>query len=58
MRCAISSVHRGRRVRVPGGMAVRGLVTMLHVFAALCLPVIAAAIILPTEIKMPAAGAN
>src|ERR1700736_3125671 len=35
-----------------------GFVTMLHAFAALCLLVIAAAIILPTEIKVPAAGAN
>jgi hypothetical protein len=31
---------------------------MLHAFAALCLLVIAAAIILPAEIKAPAAGAN
>ena len=35
-----------------------GFVTMLHAFAGLCLLVIAAAIILPTEIKVPAAGAN
>ncbi|MDE2331367.1 MAG: MFS transporter [Bradyrhizobium sp.] len=35
-----------------------GFVTMLHSFAALCLLVIAAAIILPTEIKVPAARAN
>ena len=35
-----------------------GFVTMLHAFAALCLLVIAAAIILPTEIKVPAAQAN
>jgi MFS family permease len=35
-----------------------GFVTMLHVFAALCLLVIAAAIILPTEIRVPAAQAN
>jgi len=35
-----------------------GFVTMLHTFAGLCLLVIAAAIILPTEIKVPAAGAN
>ena len=35
-----------------------GFVTMLHTFAALCLLVIAAAIILPTEIKVPAAQAN
>ena len=35
-----------------------GFVTMLHAFAALCLLVIAAAIILPTEIKVPAAPAN
>jgi Major Facilitator Superfamily len=35
-----------------------GFVTMLHAFAALCLLVIAAAIILPAEIKVPAAGAN
>ena len=32
-----------------------GFVTMLHAFAGLCLLVIAAAIILPTEIKVPAA---
>jgi MFS family permease len=31
-----------------------GFVTMLHTFAALCLLVIAAALILPTEIKVPA----
>jgi MFS family permease len=35
-----------------------GFVTMLHAFSALCLLVIAAAIILPAEIKAPAAGAN
>jgi MFS family permease len=35
-----------------------GFVTMLHAFAALCLLVIAAAIILPTEIKVPAVGAS
>jgi MFS family permease len=35
-----------------------GFVTMLHTFAALCLLVIAAAIILPTEIKVPAAQAG
>jgi MFS family permease len=35
-----------------------GFVTMLHAFAALCLLVIAAAIILPTEIRVPAAPAN
>jgi MFS family permease len=35
-----------------------GFVTMLHAFAGLCLLVIAAAIILPTEIKVPAASAN
>ena len=35
-----------------------GFVTMLHAFAGLCLLVSAAAIILPTEIKVPAAGAN
>lgn len=35
-----------------------GFVTMLHAFAALCLLVIAAAIILPAEIKVPAAPAN
>jgi MFS family permease len=35
-----------------------GFVTMLHAFAGLCLLVIAAAIILPTEIKVPAAQAN
>jgi MFS family permease len=35
---------------------VGGFVTMLHSFAALCLLVIAAAIILPTEIKVPAAA--
>jgi MFS family permease len=35
-----------------------GFVTMLHTFAALCLLVIAAAIILPTEIKVPAVGAS
>jgi len=33
-----------------------GFATMLHAFAALCLLVIAAAIILPREIKTPAAG--
>jgi MFS family permease len=33
-----------------------GFVTMLHAFAGLCLLVIAAAIILPAEIKVPAAG--
>ncbi|GAC1497846.1 MAG: MFS transporter [Bradyrhizobium sp.] len=33
-----------------------GFVTMLHAFAGLCLLVIAAAIILPSEIKVPAAG--
>jgi len=31
-----------------------GFVTMLHAFAGLCLLVIAAAIILPTEIRVPA----
>ena len=35
-----------------------GFVTMLHAFAALCLLVIAAAIILPREITVPAARAN
>jgi MFS family permease len=35
-----------------------GFVTMLHAFSALCLLVIAAAIILPTEIKVPVASAN
>jgi len=35
-----------------------GFVTMLHAFAGLCLLVIAAAIILPNEIKVPAAQAN
>jgi MFS family permease len=35
-----------------------GFVTMLHAFAGLCLLVIAAAIILPSEIKVPAAEAN
>jgi predicted MFS family arabinose efflux permease len=35
-----------------------GFVTMLHAFAGLCLLVIAAAIILPTEIKAPAAQVN
>jgi MFS family permease len=35
-----------------------GFVTMLHAFAGLCLLVIVAAIILPAEIKVPAAGAN
>jgi MFS family permease len=35
-----------------------GFVTMLHAFAALCLLVIAAAIILPAEIKVPAAEAS
>ena len=35
-----------------------GFVTMLHTFAGLCLLVIAAAIILPTEIKVPAAQPN
>ena len=33
-----------------------GFVTMLHAFAGLCLLVIAAAIILPSEIKLPAEG--
>jgi predicted MFS family arabinose efflux permease len=35
-----------------------GFVTMLHTFAGLCLLVIAAAIILPTEIKVPAVSVN
>jgi MFS family permease len=35
-----------------------GFVTMLHAFAGLCPLMIVAAIILPTEIKVPAAGAN
>ena len=35
-----------------------GFVTMLQAFAGLCLLVIAAAIILPTEIKVLAARAN
>src|ERR1700753_1424376 len=35
-----------------------GFVTMLHAFAGLCLLVIAAAIILPSEIKVPAAQTN
>jgi MFS family permease len=35
-----------------------GFVTMLHAFAGLCLLVIAAAVILPSEIKVPAEGAN
>jgi hypothetical protein len=35
-----------------------GFATMLHAFAGLCLLVIAAAIILPAEIKVPAAEAN
>jgi predicted MFS family arabinose efflux permease len=35
-----------------------GFVTMLHAFAGLCLLVIAAALILPTEIKVPAVDAN
>src|ERR1700710_97371 len=35
-----------------------GFATMLHAFAALCLLVIAAAIILPSEIKVPAAQMN
>src|SRR5437764_1037802 len=35
-----------------------GFVTMLHAFAALCLLAIAAAIILPTEIKVQAAGTS
>ena len=35
-----------------------GFVTMLHAFGALCLLAIVAAIILPTEIKVPAAQAN
>jgi len=35
-----------------------GFVTMLHAFGALCLLVIAAAIILPTEIKVPVAKAS
>ena len=35
-----------------------GFVTMLHAFGALCLLVIAAAIILPSELKGPAPGTN
>jgi MFS family permease len=35
-----------------------GFATMLHAFSGLCVLVIAAAIILPTEIKVPAAGAH
>ena len=35
-----------------------GFVTMLQAFGALCLLVIAAAVILPTEIKVPAAQPN
>jgi MFS family permease len=35
-----------------------GFVTMLHAFAGLCLLVVAAAIILPNEIKVPAAQPN
>jgi hypothetical protein len=35
-----------------------GFVMMLHCFAALCLLVIVAAIILPPEIKVPAAAGN
>jgi MFS family permease len=35
-----------------------GFVTMLHAFASLCLLVIAAAVILPREIRVPAAQAN
>jgi len=35
-----------------------GFVTMLQAFGALCLLVIVAAIILPQEIKVPAAQAN
>jgi hypothetical protein len=35
-----------------------GFVTMLQTFGALCLLVILAAIILPTEIRVPAAGAS
>jgi MFS family permease len=35
-----------------------GFVTMLHAFAGLCLFAIAAALILPTEIRTPAAAAN
>jgi MFS family permease len=35
-----------------------GFVTMLHSFAALCLLVIVAALILPTEIKVPSTRAN
>src|SRR5947209_7086520 len=35
-----------------------GFVTMLHAFAGLCLSVIAAALILPREIRTQAAGAN
>jgi hypothetical protein len=31
---------------------------MLHAFAGLCLLVVAAAIVLPTEIKVPAASAS
>ncbi len=44
----------------PGGMAVSAgwFRHMLHAFAGSCLPVIAAAVILPAEINVPAAGAN
>jgi hypothetical protein len=35
-----------------------GFATMLHAFAGLCVLVIAAAIILPTEIKVPAMEAS
>jgi hypothetical protein len=35
-----------------------GFVTMLHAFAGLCLLAIAAAIILPREISVPAAQAS
>jgi hypothetical protein len=35
-----------------------GFVTMLHAFAGLCLLIVAAAFILPVEIRTPAAHAN
>jgi hypothetical protein len=35
-----------------------GFVTMLHAFAGLCLLIVAAAIILPVEIRTQAARAN
>src|SRR6202142_3372589 len=49
----------GASVGLVGWLYQRGgFVTMLHAFAGLCLLIVAAAIILPAEIKVPAAGAN